>query len=271
MITSLNVNQFLKKRKWEELQGKYNDKYKIWIDVKDYYFRYISDHILTEEDLLILHEVPFVKEKKYKDRGEIKFKRSEEICKVYLELKEYCEGNGLKILEPSTEEKAFFRTIAIFKKDAYKEASTDIDKVFKECANRIIALERAKETIIGVHIPQDCKDYWDYLIEVHQKLPRNKRIIYVGDLNTYSSGTINKNKFYELLSKGLIDVWIEKGNPHTKETFDAGTRIDYVLMTGNDFHNDECEIRIDDDIRKQGYSDHSAIIYDVKSKFQIEK
>lgn len=61
------------------------------------------------------------------------------------------------------------------------------------------------------------------------------------------------------MSEGLIDVWIEKGNPHTKETFE-GTRIDYVLMTGKDFCNSKYEITIDDTIRKQGYSDHSAII-----------
>ena len=263
MITSLNVNQFLKKCNWAELQGKYNEKNKIWNEIKDYYFRYIRNHIVMEEDLLVLHEVPFLKEVEYTYNGKIRFKRSEEIYNLYLELEEYCKENDLEILKPSTKEGAFFRTIAIFKKGAYKRSLTEIDKEFKQYANRIIALERTnaktEEMIIGLHIPMDCKDYWDYLIAVHKELPKDKMIIYIGDLNTYMPGSINKNKFYELMSEGLIDVWIEKGNPHTKETFE-GTRIDYVLMTGKDFCNSKYEITIDDTIRKQGYSDHSAII-----------
>lgn len=263
MITSLNVNQFLKKHDWKKLQGNYNEKNKIWKDIKAYYFRYIKTHIVAEEDLLILHEVPFVKEIKYTDKGKTKFKRSKEICAVYKELEQYCEDNNLEILEPLTKGGSFFQTIAIFKIGAYKRCSTAIDKEFKEYTNRIIALERTaantEELIVGLHIPKDCKEYWDYLIEVHRKLPKDKRIIYAGDLNTYAPGTINKNKFYELLSEGLIDVWLEMGNVHTKETF-ANTRIDYVLMTGKDFDNSKYEVVIDDIIRKQGYSDHSAII-----------
>lgn len=264
MITSLNVNQFLKKRNWNELQGEYNEKSKIWREIRDYYFRYIRNHIVTEEDLLVLHEVPYVKEVAYTYKGKRKFKRSEEICEVYMELEQYCKENELEILEPSTKESAFFRTIAIFNSGTYKRCTSIIDSEFKNFANRIIALERTttkiEEMIIGLHIPEDCNDYWNYLMAVHQKFPKNKRIIYVGDLNTYKPGTINKNKFYELLSKGLIDVWLEKGNAHTKETFDANTRIDYVLITGKNFCNCKYEITIDDDVRKEGYSDHSAII-----------
>jgi len=264
MITSLNVNQFLKKRKWTELQGKYKEQYKIWGDIKEYYYRYILNHILAEEDLIILHEVPFVKEEEYTYKGNVKFKRSQDICVVYLELEKYCKDNDLEILKPLTDETAFFRTIAIFKRGAYKRSETDINSVFKQYANRIIALERniakTEEMIIGIHIPIDCKEYWNYLIEIHKKLPQDKKIIYVGDLNTYKPGTINKNKFYELLSKGLVDIWLEKGNAHTKETFDAYTRIDYALMTGKDFDNCKYEIAIDDIIRHKGYSDHSSII-----------
>ena len=264
MITSINVNHFIKKYNWKKFQGKFNEKNKIWNDIKDYYFRYIKNHIITEQDLLVLHEVPFVKEVKYEYKGSNFFKTSKEVCDIYKELEEYCKENDLEILKPSMKNSAFFMTVAIFKKGAYKRSSTEIYNEFKEYHNRIIALERTnaknEEIIIGLHIPMDCKDYWDYLIAVHKKLPKDKRIIYIGDLNTYMPDTINKNKFYELLSEGLIDVWIEKGNPHTKETFDADTRIDYVLMTGKDFCNSKYEIIIDDTIRKQGYSDHSAII-----------
>lgn len=92
MITSLNVNRFLKKCNWAELQGKYNEKNKIWNDIKDYYFRYIRNHIVTEEDLFVLHEVPFLKEVEYTYKSKIRFKRSEEIYD-HLELEEYCKEN----------------------------------------------------------------------------------------------------------------------------------------------------------------------------------
>ena len=54
---------------------------------------------------------------------------------------------------------------------------------------------KTEEMIIGIHIPMDCKDYWDYLIAVHQKLPKDKMIIYIGDLNTYMPGSINNLNF----------------------------------------------------------------------------
>lgn len=47
----------------------------------------------------------------------------------------------------------------------------------------------------------DCKDYFEYLIAVHKELPKDKRIIYVGDLNTYTLGKTNKNNFYKLLTR----------------------------------------------------------------------
>lgn len=71
--------------------------------------------------------------------------------------------------------------------------------------------------------------------------------------------TVNKNKFYELISEDLIDVWIKKEILIQKKLL-IRTKIDYVLMTGKDFCNGKYEITIDNTVRKQGYSDHSAII-----------
>lgn len=221
---------------------------------------------MTEDDLLILQEVPFNKEKGYIDsKGNIKFKRTKEICVMYKELEQFCADNEFEILPTHNKEEiiGFFETIAIFKKDAYKTEPTYSSMKFNY-ENRIIAVEKAgtesDEIIIGLHIPVDCDIFWNDIISLHKKLPKNKRIIYAGDFNTYISGTDNKNAFYKLLSEGLVDVWLEKGNPHTKETFDKGTRIDYILMTGKDFSERNCNIVIDDTVRYQGYSDHSAQI-----------
>jgi len=209
--------------------------------------------------------VPYVYEKEHITRqGDISYRPSREICEVYTWLKQFCDEKNFEILPPTTENYSYFRTVAVFKKRVYGRASTCIEAMFKNYANRIVALERTADKnagiIVGVHVPKDCKEYWDSLISVHQKLPENKRIIYIGDLNTYIPGTTNKNNLYRLLSKGLIDIWLETGGTHTRETYDMHMRIDYALMTGKDFDNMKPKMVIDDTIRYQGYSDHSAIM-----------
>lgn len=257
MLTSWNVNQFLEKESWDKLKGQESKKIEIWERAKDYYFSFIKNHILTKDDLLILHEVPFNKED------------SERI--VYKELEQFCADNEFEILPTPNEKQCHFKTVAIFKKGAYKTEATYGSMKFTDYANRIIAVEKVgtefDEIIIGLHIPVACDILWNNVISLHKKLPKNKRIIYAGDFNTYISGTDNKNAFYKLLSEGLVDVWLEKGNPHTKETYikktsDEKARLDYILMTGKDFYERSCNINIsvDDTVRYQGYSDHSALV-----------
>lgn len=41
MITSLNVNQFIKKENWNDYKAKYKEKKMIWDSIKGYYFSYI--------------------------------------------------------------------------------------------------------------------------------------------------------------------------------------------------------------------------------------
>ena len=67
--------------------------------------------------------------------------------------------------------------------------------------------------------------------------------------------------FHELLSKGLSDIWIEKGNSNLDATYvknGVRTRIDYGLVSDNGF--DSYNIFKDDSVRLLGRSDHSAII-----------
>lgn len=270
MLTSWNVNQFLRKYSWEELKGQENEKIKIWNSAKDYYFSFIKKHILTDSDILILHEVPFNKENSRK-----------KICVVYEELNQFCAANEFEILpvpvpEPDRK-KCYFKTVAVFKKGAYETEPTFHHMTFDSYANRIIAVKRKgeeyDEIIVGLHIPvlkkivryesfEEYEEFWKNLISLHEKFPKNKRIIYVGDLNTYDPGTFNKNKLHKLMSKGVVDVWLEKGNRHEKETCDSQRRIDYVLMTSKDFYERSCNINleVDDAVRHQGYSDHSALV-----------
>lgn len=268
MLTSLNVNQFLGKHSWEALQGDQREKWKIWRQVKDFYFQYISEHLVKEEDLLLLHEVPYVKEVEYVNcAGGTDYKKSSEVSEVYKEFEQYCKENDLEIQVPFTEDSSFFRTIAVFQKGAYRRIPIHTDEIFQERRNRILVLERAETdgaVIVGVHIPSDDRKYWDSLMALHQKLPVGRMILYVGDLNTYKPGTINQKKFSQFLSRGLVDVWLKKGYNPAKETYvspESGSpaRLDYVLMTEKDFEDAQCEIRIEDAVREQGYSDHSAV------------
>ena len=249
MITSLNVNQFLKNYNWKNYQGKNQEKMKIWQEIEDFYYNYIKKHLIEPEDLIILQEVPYNN------------------SDIYTALEEFCENNGLEIIEPS--KKGIIITIAICKKGEYRKLTSIVDNTFKDYLSRIIALERKDEIIIGVHIPRYCPEFWDQLIELHEKLPKDKILIYIGDCNTYSPNTVNKNKLYEFLSKGLVDVWLESGNPHTKETFAGKTRVDCVFMTGKDFRTDKYKMIIDDTIREKGISDHSAIIFKESNRYKI--
>lgn len=109
MITSLNVNLFVGKDNWMGLQGSTTTKINIWNEQKDYYFNYIMNHLISDDDVVILHEVPYIKEVAYKDQyGKIiGYKRAisndnavkeEHKSHVYKELLEFCNKNNLEVL-----------------------------------------------------------------------------------------------------------------------------------------------------------------------------
>lgn len=260
MIKSLNVNQFLGKNNWNSLKGQFEEKKRIWDRIKKFYYDYIFYSVLTENDVLILHEVPYVDEKKYTDNnGNNGYKRSSNISFVYSELKQYCEEKDFQILTPTTNETAFFRTISICKKvTKYKPYKIN----FVEFSNRIIGLFYNDVLIIGVHIPdssnRNVAKYWEQLNNVIMN-NTSRRILCIGDLNTFKSGTLNKIKLAELMSHDLVDIWLEQGYRHTKTTSDYETRIDYALTSGKKYDSFNMKIYIDDDVRENGYSDHSAL------------
>lgn len=65
LITSLNVNNFLGQNEWTTLKGNDQEKNRIWNQYEGFYFNYIENHIVHEDDIIILHEVPYVKEQAY--------------------------------------------------------------------------------------------------------------------------------------------------------------------------------------------------------------
>lgn len=269
MITSWNVNQFLGKRTWKELSGNCYTKEEIWKENIPIITKYIKKYLLNDDDLLLLHEVPYVSEEEYLFKGEIKYKRSNKITLAYKNLIQNINSVEYEVIEPVTEETAYFRSIAICKKGAYCLTLTDeINSIFKKYQNRIVCIEstnnKKEAIVIGVHIPKD-KDFWCYIENMIDKIPNKKMVICGGDFNTYYPDTERKKNFFKLLNKGFVDVWIEKGNLNETPTFEADTRIDYFLISSNNFNQADWEMSIDDDVRKKfSYSDHSAIMLSTK-------
>jgi len=272
MITSLNVNHFVGKENWLELQGKNTTKINIWNGLKDYYFNYFKNHLISDDDVVILHEVPYIKEAPYINKlGEIKYKRvvlneneinEEHKCEIYKEIIEFCRQNDLEVLISEGDETAYFVTIAICKKDKYEV----FDAKFEHYKRRVVVIAKQcqpTEIIIGVHAKAD-RVYWNQLIKLFEETKENNRerkIIVIGDLNVFIPGTEQKKYFNELLSKGLFDAWIEMGNSNLDSTYvrdGVRTRIDYGLVSDNGFNN--YNIFKDDSVRLLGHSDHSAII-----------
>ena len=87
----------------------------------------------------------------------------------------------------------------------------------------------------------------------------------MGDFNTYETGRINKRRMYELMSYGLVDFWLEKGESNKRATFNAGTRIDYVLVKDIDYSALAERYDMEIDVGNDPLSDHSAIILKEKT------
>lgn len=116
--------------------------------------------------------------------------------------------------------------------------------------------------IYGVHCPGSFdEDFWEQLIGFY-KGKKEEKILIIGDLNIFDSGTEQKKKFCKLLNEGAKDVWIEKGYPHEKSTFNSGKRIDYAIVSPL-LLDKLSSIKIDDRLRSIDVTDHSAIIVEV--------
>jgi len=277
MITSLNVNNFVGNNNWFSLQGNFSQQEKIWNQMNDYYFNFIREHIRFDDDIVFLHEVPYIKEKESLYSNEkIFYERSvikenditdEYLKKSFLSLKWFCEENGYELLMNEREETSFFVTLAIFKKGKYKRIKTT--HKYKDYRNRILVVEKSQnpdDTFVAVHAPsrdKDIYDFWKTIICLFKELRKNngRKVLIIGDMNVYMPGTKQKHMFNQLLSEGMFDLWIESGYSHhdaTFETKNCTTRIDYCLVSDNGF--EMYEIKKDDSTRLLHHSDHSCLM-----------
>ncbi len=232
------------------------------------------NHLISDDDVVILHEVPYIREVAYiNNLGETKYKRvelnenkvkGEHKSHVYKELLEFCNQNNLEVLISKDNETAFIVTIAICRKNKYEVYETKFEK-YKRRVVVIAKKDQPKEIIIGVHAKAD-RDYWNQLIKLFEETKEKnseKKIIVIGDLNVFIPGTQQKKCFNTLLSKGLFDIWIEMGNSNLDSTYVSNgvrTRIDYALVSDNGFN--AYNVFKDDSVRLLKHSDHSAIILD---------
>lgn len=113
--------------------------------------------------------------------------------------------------------------------------------------------------IYGVHCPSSFDaGFWEQLIGFYKE-KKEEKILIIGDLNVYDPGTEQKEKFSKLLGEGAKDVWVEKGYPHEKSTYNTGKRIDYAIASPL-LLDKISSIKIDDRLRLIDVTDHSAII-----------
>ncbi|WP_419893146.1 hypothetical protein [Oceanobacillus kimchii] len=135
-----------------------------------------------------------------------------------------------------------------------------LQKISKEWRN--VEVKVGDRTIIGVHVPKGDKKYWDSLIELYNNQNEEDQLLIIGDMNVYDKGTTQMEKFIELLSLGAIDAWLEKGNPNDRPTANTKRRIDYAIMSPS-LYSKLIDIDIDDTLRNEYVTDHSAIMVEV--------
>ena len=135
-------------------------------------------------------------------------------------------------------------------------------------------------TIVGVHVPfsasrhqyerKRAEKYWDAMVK-HFEEHQSERVIYIGDMNVYKSGTYGMKQLETLLKKGAKDAWIErtglKHNDIKGFTYKKSTRADYVIMSENAY---DVLVSIEN---MQGFyneklSDHSGILIDLESYYK---
>ncbi len=150
-------------------------------------------------------------------------------------------------------------TVAITRKQTtWKQSpSLEVDQRNHSYGNKSVILNHHDMTVVGIHMPYD-QAYWNRLT-AYVKNALDRDMILIGDMNTFDEGTWRKEKLKQLLSYGMIDAWTASGKENEKATCNTEKRLDYALMTKKAYASLQA-IRIMDSIRKEGISDHSAIM-----------
>jgi hypothetical protein len=273
------VNRFWKDEKFIKEDFHVSSKEKTeqrWTDeYLEPIFNQIDSYLQNEDDVLILQEVPNM----FFDNDSKRFKG---ICSARIKLKNHCDSKKIVMLFPVYARFSYARTAVLFNKGQYiydENYKNNIVSAFPKYRNKIVAVHPAIDPdfrVVGMHIPAGCSKFYDSLIALHRDMTEDIPTVYIGDLNTYHSETVNKRKLTEFMGEGLKDFWLESGHKHDAEDYpDATTyvhngineRLDYALVTvkGIDKLNNKYEMTVDHSVRINGLSDHSAIILKEKT------
>lgn len=282
-VLSLNVNQFGKGDSIDVDIG-LNQYILNQVKATNKYLENYFEH--NTEGIAILHEVLY-------ERTNYLMTTAYNVLRNYWETK----GFAIKetdVLQGKDRKHAAFRTLAITQNKEVKcnTNSFSVDSSGMLWA-RWIELQYKNHAILGVHIPQGEYGtytkgirpvlFWDsIIIDSIEKMKNNNKLIVIGDLNTNIKKISTNTQRMEILksisieNKRIIDAWeycfnhqksyiINGGDEEKlcrmidKDTFVAGTRIDYAFCSNDIFLE---KIIVDD--RARGFSDHSAIKIQVK-------
>lgn len=234
-LYSINVNQFVGNRSWSNLsEDEKEERQKIYTPKL---IKKIKEYIISEEDIVIIQELP------YENYDNLQ----NEFGKEYV------------IITPKKTGKAYFITCAIKKSESLWNINEDVNFQFPQelvenkgisywrsnFKNRIVEIKVGDIYVLGVHIPDAEKrsgalSLWDELIKYYIVCTYfDKKVVIIGDMNVYMSGTVQKRKYYEFLQQGALDYWIESteenGEKHNadRSTHKSGSRVDYALVSPN--------------------------------------
>lgn len=254
-IISLNVNQFCGCLDWTK-----DIKIELRKTKMDKIIEYISEQIMSENDICICHEVPS------------RFNNRELYDKFITTL----ENKKYIVITPNywnkRHRKPFITCAVVLKESKWKVSNENFicswfDSYKYE--NRMIMLENtdSSKKILGVHIPMVSSQpagsvMWD---DIKYMYKIDNSILVIGDMNVYVDGTIQKRKYNEFIELGACDIWIEKGGKHNRITYKKGeieSRLDYAFAS-----KQVCEkvrsIEILDEPREKEDSDHSALLIEL--------
>lgn len=113
--------------------------------------------------------------------------------------------------------------------------------------------------ISGVHFNYTM-EYWDAL-ERFYSLNKDRKLLVIGDLNVYIKGTDRRDRFDNILSMGIEDMWLYSGGSNDTITCDTGARLDYALASKS--LRDNIFITINDTPINRRFSDHNALIVSI--------
>ena len=111
-------------------------------------------------------------------------------------------------------------------------------------------------------------------IEIFLRKNKDKKIIFIGDLNVYARGTHQFECFVRLFNNGvgMKDLWIESGNLDKTPTEKKHVvRLDYALVSPGLFNSNKCNISMmpqndDDFIDNWTLSDHRMLIVEIEEE-----